>query len=112
VQKKCEDIVFTGEESDYNSGYNCFYPNQTLAHEDIRMSRLKANPNDEGYKNLRAKLEIGKNHKDEFEDVSIHYVWTGNQTLNVDLFYSGGTTNLWLSQKNNGVETTVIFYAD
>ncbi|MDR3162423.1 MAG: hypothetical protein LBT81_00990 [Helicobacteraceae bacterium] len=37
--------------------------------------------------------------------MSINYVWTGNKTLNIDLFYSDGMTNLWLSQKNNGVET-------
>ncbi|MDR2638564.1 MAG: hypothetical protein LBC09_01855 [Helicobacteraceae bacterium] len=115
-EKKCEDTVFSEEDSYYMSGYSCFYPNQTLAqaYKDIRLSLLKRDPDDEGYKNLRAKLEIGKNREDRFKSsiISIDYVWKGNKTLDIELFYAGGTTNLWLSQKDNGVETTVTFNAD
>jgi hypothetical protein len=112
--KNCEDTVFGKEESNYMSGYNCFYPEQNIinTYEHFRKNQLKESPDNVGYKNLRGALKSEKDYKDEFENVSIYYIWTSNKTLNVNIFYADKITKARFMQDDNGTRLGVIFLAD
>jgi hypothetical protein len=109
--KRCEEAVF---DEDAAAIYSCFYPAQTIleAYADFRESRIQESPDDPGYKNLRVKLEIGKNHKYADDDVEIQYTWNNDKALVVNIYYAGGETDAEFTREPDGTRSIVTFSPD
>ncbi|MDR0746827.1 MAG: hypothetical protein LBE89_02920 [Helicobacteraceae bacterium] len=119
LPQNCQKTVFSEEDSSYMDGYNCFYADRTIleTYQIVKQDLRKRYPDDDDYKKLRDKLEVGKNHLDEFgEFLLIEYTWVplAQQKelgyLKVTISYEAGDTTLLFVPQKTGVLADISFY--